>query len=89
MCVRGRAPKAAPASADVTVEGTGEPAFTNSTNNTQWVRWQAPGGTDGYRLRIRWYRDGVQLSEVTQAVPDSGVLWMDWAGVATLEEGKT
>lgn len=45
---------AAPATAEVTVEGSGEPAFTSSTNNTQWVRAQVPSGTDGYRLHISW-----------------------------------
>jgi hypothetical protein len=28
------------AGAVVYVEGTGEPSFTNSTTNTQWVKWQ-------------------------------------------------
>ena len=51
--------------AGVTVEGTGEPAFTNSINNTQWIRWQAPAGADAYRLHARYYRDNVQVTEVT------------------------
>jgi hypothetical protein len=80
---------AAPASAEVTVEGTGEPAFTNSTNNTQWIRWQAPSGSDDYRLHARYYRNNVQISEVTWPVPATGTAWLDWSGVATLEEGNT
>ena len=79
---------AGPAMAGVTVEGTGEPAFTNSTNNTQWIRWQAPGGTDSYRLRARYYRDNVQVSEVTWTVGASGTAWLDWNGVATLVHGS-
>jgi hypothetical protein len=79
---------AAPAAASVTVEGTGEPAYTNSTNNTQWIRWQAPEGNDGYRLHARYYRDNVQVSEVTWTVGASGTAWLDWNGVATLEHGR-
>jgi PKD domain-containing protein len=79
---------AAPAAADVTVEGTGEPAFTNSTNNTQWIRWQAPEGNDGYRLHARYYRDNVQVHEFTWTVGASGTTWIDWSGVATLEHGR-
>ena len=79
---------AGPAMAGVTVEGTGEPAYTNSTNNTQWIRWQAPVGTDSYRLHARYYRDNVQVSEVTWTVGESGTAWIDWNGVATLEHGR-
>ncbi len=81
---------AAPAMADVTVEGTGEPAFTNSTNNTQWIRWQQPSGTDAYRLHARYYKNNVQVSEFTWAVSTTtGTAWLDWNGVATLEHGST
>jgi hypothetical protein len=80
---------AAPASAEVTVEGSGEPAFTSSTNNTQWVRSHVPAGTDAYRLHISWYRDAVLVTDTRISAPTSGVYWIDWAGVATLEEGKT
>jgi PKD repeat protein len=80
---------ASPAAAEVYVEGSGEPAFTNSTNNTQWVRWQAPSGTDAYRLHARYYRDNVQVYETTWQVPASGTAWIDWNGVAALQEGST
>ena len=33
----------AAAHADVVVLGTGEPEFTNSANNTQWVQWTNSG----------------------------------------------
>ena len=78
---------AAPASADVTVEGTGEPAYTNSTQNTQWIRWQAPADADAYRLHARYYANNVQVSEVTWSVPMSGTSWLNWSGVATLQHG--
>ena len=79
---------AGPAAADVTVEGTGEPAYTNSTGNTQWIRWQAPAGADAYRLHARYYRDNVQVSEVTWSPGMSGTAWLNWSGVATLEHGR-
>ena len=78
---------AAPAAADVTVEGTGEPAYTNSTQNTQWIRWQAPAEADAYRLHARYYANNVQVSEVTWSVPMSGTSWLNWSGVATLQHG--
>ncbi|HMJ02877.1 MAG TPA: PKD domain-containing protein [Conexibacter sp.] len=81
---------ASPAMADVTVEGTGEPAFTNSADNTQWIRWQAPAGSDAYRLHARWYRDGAQVTETTWPVSGSGdVTWLNWTGVAALEHGRS
>ena len=79
---------AAPAAADVTVEGTGEPAYTNSTGNTQWIRWQAPAEADAYRLHARYYRDNVQVTEVTWSPGMSGTAWLNWSGVATLEHGR-
>jgi len=80
---------AGPAAADVTVEGTGEPAYTNSTNNTQWIHWQRPEGADAYRLHARYYRNNVQVSEVTWPVSEgTGTAWLDWNGVATLEHGS-
>jgi plastocyanin len=78
---------AAPASAEVYVEGTGEPAYTNSTQNTQWIRWQAPSGVGAYRLHARYYANNVQVHEVTWSVPMSGTAWLDWSGVATLQHG--
>ena len=74
-------------SADVIVEGTGEPAYTNSTQNTQWIRWQAPSGTDAYRLHARYYANNVQVYETTWTVPASGTAWLNWSGVATLQHG--
>ena len=43
------------AGAVVYVEGTGEPAFTNTTTNTQWVKWQGSSSYDSYRLEFDHY----------------------------------
>ena len=80
---------AAPASAGVQPAGTGEPAFTRSTQNTQWFEWTAPGGVDDYRVTYSYYRDDVLVTTVTQNnAPLTGGGWADWAGIATLEEGR-
>jgi hypothetical protein len=81
---------AAPAGAQVMVDGSGEPAYTSSSQNTQFVTWQNPGGgIDGYRLQISYYRDGVLVQETTHDTTLSGTSWINWSGVATLEEGRT
>jgi len=77
------------ASAEVTVDGTGEPEFTSSTQNTQFVRWQSPSGADAYRLRAVYYRDSVEVTRLTYDVAASGTSWLNWAGVAQLEDGHT
>ena len=46
---------AGPAAAEVTPEGTGEPAYTSSTQNTQWFRTTVPSGADDYRLKVSYY----------------------------------
>jgi hypothetical protein len=78
---------AGPASADVVPEGTGEPAFTSSTQNTQWFRTSVPSGTDGYRLRVRYYVNNAEVKEETVNSATSGVFWVNWSGVATLQHG--
>ena len=40
------------AGAVVYVEGTGEPAFTNTTTNTQWVRWQGSSAYESFAPRL-------------------------------------
>lgn len=78
----------APAAARVEVDGTGETAFTNSTTNRQWFKWDATGqGFDAYRLHIRWLKDGAQVEEARYVKELSDTAWIDWSGVATLEEG--
>jgi PKD domain len=80
---------AGPAAAEVIPEGTGEPAYTNSAQNTQFIRWQNATGYDGYRIHAVYYRDNVQVHDLRANVSMSGgTMWLDWAGVATLEHGR-
>lgn len=81
------------ASAVVYVDGTGEPAFTNTTTNTQWVKWQGHSAYEQYRLEFDMYA-GTNLvkTEVTSnlAPNGSGSMWVNWTGVInTLQEGNT
>lgn len=78
---------AAPASAEVVVEGTGEPQFTNSAQNTQWVSYQRPSGTDAYRLRFDYHANNVAASSQTVNAGASGTTWANWSGVQTLQHG--
>lgn len=78
---------AAPAFAGVEVEGTGEPAFTNSAQNTQWIRWDGGPGTDAYRIDPSYYRDNALVTSSSHEVPVSGTSWINWSGVATLQHG--
>jgi hypothetical protein len=78
---------AGPAAADVVPEGTGEPAYTNSTQNTQWFRTTVPSGTGAYRLRVSYYANNALVKEETVNNVSSGVFWANWSGVATLLHG--
>ena len=80
---------AAPASAGVEPAGTGEPLYTNSVQNTQFIAWTVPQGVDAYRLHYYYYRDSVLVTDFTQSVTTSGTGWADWAGIANLEDGKS
>jgi TRAP-type C4-dicarboxylate transport system substrate-binding protein len=75
---------AGPAAADVVPEGTGEPAYTNSTQNTQWFRTTVPSGTGSYRLKVSYYANNALVKEETVNSVSSGVFWANWSGVATL-----
>ena len=67
--------------------GTGEPAFTNSATNTQWVQWTSPSA---YRVEFQYVVNGVATrTEGPFDVAKTGTMWANWSGVATLEEGKT
>ena len=46
------------------------------------------GEADAYRLHARYYRDNVQVTEVTWSPGMSGTAWLNWSGVATLEHGR-
>ena len=78
---------AGPAAADVVPEGTGEPAYTNSTQNTQWFRTTVPSGTGSYRLKVSYYANNALVKEETVNNVSSGVFWANWSGVATLQHG--
>lgn len=83
---------AAPAAqAGVSVMGTGEPAFTNSSTNTQWVQWTSNGD---YRLEFDHYVNSANVAKAgPYQVGQSGSTWVNWSGVAgvstPLQEGST
>src|SRR4051794_6305298 len=78
---------AGPAAAEVTPEGTGEPLYTNSTQNTQWFRTTVPSGSAAYRLKLSYYANNQLVSQQTVNSVSSGVFWANWSGVATLQHG--
>jgi PKD repeat protein len=80
---------AEPASAQVQPAGTGEPAFTNSTQNTQWFEWPASPSADAYRIRFDYYENNVLKTSPTISLPtvNAGSNWANWSGVATLQHG--
>jgi PKD repeat protein len=78
---------AGPASAQVQPAGTGEPAFTNSQQNTQFFEWPATSGADAYRIRYDYYENNVLKASPTYDVPNGGSNWANWSGVATLQHG--
>src|SRR4051794_36387584 len=80
---------AGPASAQVQPAGTGEPAYTNSAQNTQWFEWPATSGADAYRVRYDYYENNVLKASPTVNAPNvnSGSSWANWSGVAPLQHG--
>ena len=80
---------AEPASAQVQPAGTGEPAFTNSIQNTQWFEWGATSGAAAYRIRFDYYENNTLKANPTHNLPNagSGSSWANWSGVATLQHG--
>ena len=87
VCAAGLA-AAGPASAEVTPEGTGEPLYTSSAQNTQFFRITVPSGIGAYRVRYSYYANNALVNEVTVNYPLSGgVSWANWSGVATLQHG--
>ena len=77
------------ASAQVQPAGTGEPAFTNSAQNTQWFEWPATSGADAYRVRYDYYENNTLKASPVVNLPNagSGSSWANWSGVATLQHG--
>ncbi|MDA0170138.1 PKD domain-containing protein [Solirubrobacter taibaiensis] len=80
---------AGPASAQVQPAGTGEPLYTNSTQNTQWLEWPATSGIDAYRVRYDYYENNALVANPTQSPAPNGAtnVWANWSGVKTLQHG--
>src|SRR6476646_8125168 len=78
---------AGPASAQVQPAGTGEPAFTNSQQNTQWLEWPATSGADAYRIQYSYYANNTLVGNPTLAANNGGSAWVNWSGVAVLQHG--
>lgn len=79
---------AASASAEVVPEGTGEPTYTNSAQNTQYFRVAVPQGTDDYRVTYSFYENSVLVTTATVNSVAAGVHWANWSGVRTLQHGN-
>src|SRR5688572_806606 len=80
---------AQPAAAQVQPAGTGEPAFTNSAQNTQFFEWPAqPSGIDAYQVQYRYNANNAEVSAPTVTYgTGAGSTWANWAGVASLQHG--
>ncbi len=78
---------AGPVSAQVQPAGTGEPLYTNSTQNTQWLEWPATSGIDAYRIRFDYYENNALVANPTHNMPNGGSIWANWSGVRTLQHG--
>ena len=80
---------AGPASAQVQPAGTGEPLFTNSTQNTQWFEWPASQAADAYRIRFDYYENNTLKppSPTVTASKAGGSMWANWSGGAALQHG--
>ena len=80
---------AGPASAQVQPAGTGEPLYTNSTQNTQWFEWPATSGISSYRVRYDYYENNALVANPTVNPSPNGAtnVWANWSGVRTLQHG--
>jgi hypothetical protein len=79
---------AATAAAQVQPAGTGEPAYTNSAQNTQWFEWPAVSGAGAYKIRFDYYENNALKASPSYAMPNGGSnVWANWSGVASLQHG--
>jgi hypothetical protein len=80
----------ASASAQVQPAGTGEPAFTNSAQNTQFFEWGAQSaGVDAYQVQYRYYANNAEVAAPTVNYgTGAGSTWANWSGVAALQHGS-
>lgn len=81
----------AAADAEVIVKGTGEPPFTNSANNTQWVEWSNNGN---YRIEFNHHvNGGTAVVDGPYQVGRTGSTSVNWTGIrgtsVPLQEGST
>ena len=69
--------------------GNGEPAYTNSQQNTQFFEWSAESGIDARRIRLSYSENDASKGTATTDVgTGGGSMWADWSGVATLQHGS-
>src|SRR5215212_5838886 len=73
---------AGPASAQVQPAGTGEPAYTNSAQNTQWFEWPATSGIGANRGTFSYYENNTLRGSETVPLSNGGSTWSNWAGIA-------
>jgi plastocyanin len=80
---------AQPAAAQVQPAGTGEPAYTNSAQNTQWFEWPAQAGIGSYKVRFDYYENNALVANPTQNPAPNGAtnVWANWSGVRNLQHG--
>jgi plastocyanin len=76
------------ASAAVQPAGTGEPLYTNSTQNTQWFEWPATSGADAYKVRYSFYENNALVADPIYDSPNGASnQWANWSGVKNLQHG--
>ncbi len=78
---------AAPAVASTSVAGTGEPAFTNTTTNTQYVGYNRFSSYSTFRLKYSYYAGATNVANPLSGfiggafTQSAGTSFADWAGV--------
>src|SRR5215212_11044712 len=73
---------AEPAAAQIQPAGTGEPAYTNSAQNTQWFEWPATSGIGAYRGTFSYYENNTLRGSETVPLSNGGSTWSNWVGIA-------
>jgi hypothetical protein len=79
---------AQPAAAAVQPAGTGEPAYTNSQQNTQWFEWPSTSGIGSYSVRYDYYENNTLVANPVVSSPNGASnVWANWSGVRNLQHG--
>ena len=69
--------------------GTGEPAYTNSQQNTQFFEWSAESAIDARRIQFSYLENNASKGAPTYDFgTSSGSASADWSGIATLQHGS-